>query len=131
MRNHTIITEGKTKVIYIWLLYFSRSHCWATLHDLSLILNHYMLVKLLSDWFYQIWANSSIEDNVKAVGLQVNVSSPITNLFFKACENIQWCKKTCYMEVGFKAGKNINFSKNTNYWITKKKTNKQTNLTTE
>ena len=22
---------------------------------------------------------------------------------FKACENIQWCKNTCYLEVGFKA----------------------------
>ena len=24
---------------------------------------------------------------------------------FKACENIQWCKNTCYLEVGFKACK--------------------------
>ena len=53
-----------------------------------------------------------------AVGLQVNVSSPIANLVFKACfENIHWCKNTCYLEVGFKACENIHLSKNTDYWV--------------
>ena len=53
-----------------------------------------------------------------AVELQVNVGSPIANLGFKACcENIQWCKNTCYLEVGFKAYENIHLSKNTDYWV--------------
>ena len=39
------------------------------------------------------------------------------NLVFKACENIQWCKNTCYFEVDFKACENIHLSKNANYWI--------------
>ena len=30
---------------------------------------------------------------------------------FKACENIQWCKNTCYLEVGFKACKIITWVK--------------------
>ena len=62
------------------------------MHDLSLILNHYMFVKLPSEWFYQIWTNSSIEDNVKAVGLQVNVSSPISNLVLRLVKIISGVK---------------------------------------
>ena len=72
-----------------------------------------MFVKLPSDWFYQIWTNLSIEDNVEAVELQVKVSSVIANLVFKACyENIKWCKNTCYLEVGFKVCENIHLSTN-------------------
>ena len=35
----------------------------------------------------------------------------ISNLVFKAREIIQWCKNTCYLEVGFKACKNIHLIK--------------------
>ena len=77
-----------------------------------------MFIKLSSDWFYQMWTNSPIEDNAIAVGLQVNVSSPIANLVFKACsENNQWCKNTCRLGVGFKVCKNIHLSKITDYWV--------------
>ena len=59
MQNHAIIIERKAKVMYICWTTFSRTQCCATLDDLSLILNHYMFVKLPSDWFYQIWTNSN------------------------------------------------------------------------
>ena len=77
-----------------------------------------MFVKLPRDWFYQIRTNSPIEDNVIAVGLQVDVSSPVATLVFKACcENILWYKNTCYLEVGFKACENIHLSENTDYRV--------------
>ena len=38
-------------------------------------------------------------------------------IWFLACENIQWCKNTCNLEVGFKACENIHMSKNTDYWV--------------
>ena len=45
------------------------------------------------------------------------ISLEKVNLVFKACcENIQWCKNTCYLEVG-KACENIHLSKNTEYWV--------------
>ena len=44
------LQENKSHVCWTT---FSRSQCCATLDDLSLILNHYMFVKLPSDWFYQ------------------------------------------------------------------------------
>ena len=64
--------------VHIYWTTFQRAT--ATLRDLSLIFKYNMFAKLPIDWFYQSWTNSPIEDNVKAIGLQVNVSSPIANV---------------------------------------------------
>ena len=54
----------------------------------------------------------TLKTMLKQFRLQVNVSSPNANLGFKACcENIQWCKNTCYLEVGFQAWENIHRAK--------------------
>ena len=48
----------------------------------------------------------------------MSLEKAIATLIFKACcGNIQWCKNTCYLEVGFKAWENIHVSKNTDYWV--------------
>ena len=51
----------------------------------------------------------------------ISLEKKNANLVFKACENIQWCKNTCYFEVGFKACENIHLSKK--YRLLSKNTN--------
>ena len=65
----------------------------ATLRDLLLILNNHMFVSCAVIGSSKFGKNSPIEDSVKAVGLQVNVRSPIAKLVLgggegACCENI-------------------------------------------